>query len=292
MGLALFDFKASDSDVNDPGKARYKARVTRVLPTTSLIQVEGGPTPEKAPLKAVIIQFPTPRLKVRLEGDPQGISKAREALATAGPNAKASLYVREANRDEAAHYRLLARSGQYLIAKPDDDHPLVAEIDGYTDLAAGIAVARLEHIERWQTTAELTNPGTSIRDGEVEVEILIGEKPVSSSEIRLEYTRDDGGWINPSLKIRLKNTGKRTVYVGLLDMPETFGIFPMLNAVECQKLDPGQETFANDGESLPACVPDELWKQGVGEIKDLVKIIISTTPFNARRLAQDDLPAP
>ena len=52
-----------------------------------------------------------------------------------------------------------------MIAKPDDDRPLVGQVDGYTDASARQAVERLEHIERWKTTAELNNPATSIGPG-------------------------------------------------------------------------------------------------------------------------------
>ena len=125
---------------------------------------------------------------------------------------------------------MIARDEQYLIAKPDDDRPLVGQVDGYTDASARQAVERLEHIERWKTTAELDNPATSIGPDELQVEILQDGKPLTGSEHRLEYTRGDGDeWINPEVTIRLKNTGKRTLYVGLLDLPQTFGIFPMLS---------------------------------------------------------------
>ena len=116
---------------------------------------------------------------------------------------------------------------------------------------------------------------------------------MTGSEIRLEYTQGDGEeWINPEVTIRLKNTGKRTVYVGLLDLPQTFGIFSMLTDVGSQKLGPEDETFANRGELIQVTVPDEFWKRGVTELKDIVKVIVSTTEFDARRMTQEDLDLP
>src|SRR5262249_58839777 len=84
----------------------------------------------------------------------------------------------------------------------------------------------------------------------------------------------------------------RRLYVGLLDLPETFSIFPMLTHVGCQKLDKGQETFANDGEPIPVTVPDEFWQRGVTELKDIVKVIVSTSSFDVRRMEQPDLDLP
>jgi hypothetical protein len=284
--LALFDFQAADEDLKNPNKALGRARVTQALAATSQVEIiEGTLDPAAAPLKAVITHLPTPRLRVKLDGELRGVELARAALA-------ASLFVREPAAGEAPDYRLLARGGQYLIAKPDDDRPLVAQIDGYTDLLARTAVERLEHIERWKTTAELDNPNTSIKPTDLLVEILQDGRPLSGLDIRLEYTRGEGEWVNPEVRIRMKNTGKRTLYVGLLDLPETFGIFPMLKHVGCQKLDEGQETFANDGEPIPVTVPDELWELGVGELKDIIKVIVSTSSFDVRRMEQPDLDLP
>ena len=39
-------------------------------------------------------------------------------------------------------------------------------------------------------------------------------------------------------------------------------------------------------------MPDEFWKRGVHEIKDIVRVIVSTSEFDARRMAQDDLDLP
>lgn len=284
--LALFDFSAADADLKDPAKARGRARVSKVLGTTSVLEVVGAIDPALAPLKAVVTHVPTPRLTVKLEGDSAGIEPARRALA-------ASQFVREASQQDGADFRLIARDDQYLIAKPDDDRPVVEPIGGYGEASARQAVERLEHIERWKTTAELDNPASAIGTGELQIEIRSGNEPLTGSECRLEYTRgEDDEWINPEITIRLKNAGKRTLFVGLLDLPQTFGISSMLADVGCQKLDPDQETFANDGDRIPVTVPDQFWERGLVEIKDIIKAIVSTSPFDARRLEQADLDVP
>ncbi len=285
--LALFAYGAADEDLEDPAKALGRAKVSKVLGATSQLDIiEGAADPAAGPLKAVITHFPTPRLRIKLDGDARGVDLARKALA-------ASKFVREPAEGGAADFRLIARDEQYLIAKPDDDRPLVGQVDGYTDASARRAVERLEHIERWKTTAELDNPATSIGPDELQVEILQDGKPLTGSEHCLEYTRGDGDeWVNPEVTIRLRDTGKRTLYVGLLDLPQTFGIFPMLSDVGCQRLEPGQETFANGGEPIQITVPDEFWQRGVTELKDIVKVIVSTSEFDTRRLAQEDLDLP
>jgi hypothetical protein len=285
--LALFAGEASDEDLTDPARACARARLAKVEGSTSQMEiVDGTADPAAGPFRAVITHLPTARLRVKLEGDPRGVDLGRKALAS-------SVFLREPTGGEAADFRLIARRDQYLIAKPDDDRPLVGQIDGYTDASARQAVERLEHIERWKSTAELDNPATSIRPVELKVEILHGGKPLTGSEIRLEYTPGDGDeWVNPEITIRLENTGNRTLYVGLLDLPQTFGIFPMLSDIGSQRLAPGEQAYANRGEPIQVTVPDELWRRGVAELKDIVKVIVSTREFDARRLAQEDLDQP
>jgi hypothetical protein len=285
--LALFAYEATEEDLADPEKALAKARVVRVDAATSQLKIDKcAADPDSAPLKAVITHIPTPRLLVRLEGDARGREAARRALA-------ASRFVREPTGGEAADYRLIAQGEQYLIAKPDDDRPLGEQVDGYTESSARQAVERLEHIERWKTTVELDNPASSIGPDELEVEILRDGRPLAGPEIRLEYERVDADeWINPEVTIRLRNTGHQTLYVGLLDLPQTFGVFAMLSHVGCQRLEPGQEAFANDGEPIEVTVPDWFWERGIVEIKDVVKVIVSTSAFDARWLAQMDLDLP
>ena len=285
--LALFSYAAPDEDLKAPDKALAKAKVTRVLGATSQLEiVEGIADPVSGPLKAVIIHFPTPRLRVKLEGDAGGMEPARRALAD-------SKFVREPTGGEAVDFRLIAHGKQYLIAKPDDDRPLVGQIDLYSDASARQAVERLEHIERWKTTVELDNPATSIGTDELQVEILQNGQPLTGSEIRLEYTQGDGDeWINPEITIRLRNAGNQTLYVGLLDLPQTFGIFPMLSNVGCQRLRPGEVTLANNGEPIHVTVPDEFWERGVAELKDILKVVVSTSQFDVHRMEQPDLDLP
>jgi hypothetical protein len=285
--LALFAGEASDEDITNAEKAVAKARVTNVTGATSQLEiVEGRIDPAGGPLRAAVTRLPTPRLRVKLEGDPGGVELAREALAS-------SVFLQEPAAGEAADFRLIARGEQYLIARPDDDRPQVGQIDGYNDASARRAVEQLEHIERWKSTAELDNTATSIGPDELRVEILQDGRPLSGSEIRLEYTPGVGDeWVNPEVTIRLTNTGNRTLFVGLLDLPQTFGIFPMLSDVGCQMLLPGEQTHANRSDPIQVTVPDELWRRGVSELKDIVKVIVSTSEFDARRLAQDDLDLP
>ena len=138
--LTLFAYNAAQGDFAVPARALARARVGTVLATTSQIEIiEGTADPSAGPLEAVILHLPAPRLRARLEGAADGVRAARKALAD-------SLFIREPAEGEAADFRLIARGGGYLIARPDDDRPVVAQVDGLGDASARLAVGRLELI--------------------------------------------------------------------------------------------------------------------------------------------------
>ena len=58
------------------------------------------------------------------------------------------------------------------------------------------------------------------------------------------------------------------------------------------KIEPGQTAWGYLGKPIPATVPDELWKQGVIEYKDLLKLIVCTEEFDPRLLEQPSLDMP
>jgi hypothetical protein len=291
--VALYPFDAPAEDLRTPAKALGTARVAEVQAASSRIEpaADIGLDP-KTTYKAVIISLPAPALAVRLEGDAAACELVRKDLAKAGPDGKPSPFVREAGADEQPKFRLLARDGQYVIARPGDDRQLVAQINGLDEAGARLAVSRLEHIGRWTQTAELKNPASTIKPDELKVSVFVEGKEVPAREIRLEYQQKEGKWVPPRFKICMTNSGKRRLYCALLDLTEMFKVSAGLQAAGCVGLEPGETAWALDGREIPASVPDALWKLGVVEYKDLLKVIIATEEFDARLLEQGALDAP
>ena len=55
--------------------------------------------------------------------------------------------------------------------------------------------------------------------------ILVDGKELTGHEIRLEYDSEDGEWVRPEfLRAASRTMGDRRLYVGLLDLTETFRI--------------------------------------------------------------------
>jgi hypothetical protein len=291
--LALFSFDAPVSDLSDPSKSIATAQVAEVLPSSSrlLIQKEAKLDPKRT-YKAVIVSLPTPSLCILVEGDASACALVREALKTASPEGRPSLFVREASTTDMPEFRLAARDGQFVITRPNDERPLVGQIDGLNADGATRSVARLEHMARWTQTARLSNPSSSIHPGDVKLTILVDGKEVSGREVRLEYALKDDRPIEPTFQVSMTNNSMRTLYCGLLDLTQRFRVYAGLLKAGCLKLEPGQTGWGNLGNPIPASVPDEIWKQGVIEYRDLLKLIVCTEEFDARLLEQPTLDMP
>jgi hypothetical protein len=291
--LALYPFDAPAADLCDPSRAVAKARVDNVLPASSRLEIEGTePLDPKETYKATIVSLPTPPLFFLLDGDSAACAMVQEALKAASPEATPSLFIREASKGEMPELRIVARDGQFVITRPNDERPLVGQIDGLNAAGAKRVVSRVEHIARWTQTAQLGNPASTIRPDDVKLTILVDGKEVSGSEIRLEYRLQNGKQVAPTFQVSMTNNSERTLFSGLLDLTQRYQVDAGLIKAGCVKLEPGETAWGYMGEPIPASIPDEVWKQGVIEYKDLLKLIVCTEEFDARLLEQPALDLP
>ena len=243
--------------------------------------------------KAVVAGLPTPRLIVGMEGEAPGVTAARAALGTAGQSGGPSLYVREpSGPGEAVDLHLLARRGSYLIALPGEDRPRCEAIEGYTPEQAELAIRRLEHIARWTSALRLENPASGIKAADVELTILRGGEPLNGSDIRLEYRQENGRWAKPEIVIKIKNNSTRELFFALLGLSEDYEITAAFFPTGCVRLKPGQEVFAREGKPIRPQVPTELWKQGIIEFRDVLKLVVCTDEFDAKLMEQPPLAMP
>lgn len=300
--LTLFPFDANIDDLRDPSNSVGTAKVTKVLPTKSKIDIdiEGVQyLPTDSTFKAVVTSLPLPPLGVyfEFEGDEKGVNLAREKLKIAGLNAKQpSPYVYEEQEVSKADFRLLCRNDQYIIARTTDDRPLVAQIDGYSPENADKVIKRLEHIARWETIAQLSNTAaTRIRSGDVKMELIFaGEDLLQSQQMRLQYKYHNGEWQKPEFKLKLTNTTKKPLYCALVNLSDSFAINAPFFEAGGIRLKPEEEVSALiDGEEcITLQVPDQYWEQGITEYKDILKLIVTKDELNVKLLEQKALDAP
>ncbi len=309
--LAIFPLTTHSEELRNLDAALGEAKVTRVLPQRSKVQIIKGEEnlSEKESYKAVAISLPLPPLKIYFrtdESDATGIELARTALQTAGPGNKPSLYVREVEQAADANYYIVADKNQYWILQREDLSPTVAPIpetprESYTSETASELVTRLEHIARWKNVLDLSTPATSRikpNDIEMEITILSGQKESpSSSELRVEYTYDSNNyeWQGPVLQVRLTNRSFKTLYANVLLLSEDYAVnadlFEQKSSIKLAPSDSGGATSV-ESEELTFYIPEGFLEQGITEYKDIFKLIVSTTEFNASLLQQDGLNPP
>ena len=308
--LAIFSSSTESDDLNDLTKKITVARVTKVLPDKSQIVAEGGleitlpDSDEQAKYKAVITKLPLPRLAVRFEGDQVGQDKARELLANINGEGQASTFVKE--DEDNPLFRLIAKNDQYLVMRASDDRPLLKAIGGgYADVNAGKAIRNLEHIARWQQKVDLSNPESKIPKNAVQMIAHYKDQEYVDSDFTLSYEYIDGQWKQPEFKLELKLAedyhqplycsllyfnGNGSFYIGASDLLQSYGAW--LDPIGKKEEKAGAVVKVipvYEGDFIPASVDDELWEQGITETKDIIKLIISTEPFGASALEQDEL---
>ena len=290
-------------------RAIGQASVTQVYPGQSLVapvRFDRALLDAQTTYKAVVTSTPLPPLRVAFEGDPAGLDFVRQALADINGEGAPSLLVRESDL-AGAEYRLLAdiTQSRYRIRRGTDALQLAVDTAGLDAESARLVAQRLEHIARWVSTARLTNPATELTHDAVRMEIfreredgtLASEPLDTASGLRLAYEQVDGRWRAPRIQIRLLNTTPdQHLFCMLLDLTENYSIYTGLLPGGGVWLEPGQEAWATVlvrgrlRKTIDAHIPEELWRQGMTELRDILKLIISTDEADATLLQQGDLP--
>jgi pimeloyl-ACP methyl ester carboxylesterase len=107
------------------------------------------------------------------------------------------------------------------------------------------------------------------------------------------YAKDLAGkWRRPKVKLKITNRSDRTLHCALVGLTQTYAVQSGLLPSGSVRLDPGQEAWANSGRPISTKVPDALWKDGLIEIRDVLKLIVSTEEIDATLLEQGELDYP
>ena len=304
--LALYQQGLDAEQMRQSSQAIGEAEILKVLADKSIVKITPDDLPTDTVLNAVIVSLPLPALGVYFDGESLALKIVIQKLQKAGPGGRPSLYVREVNNLADAQYRLMARNNEYIITKPTDDRPLVEQLKGYTDLNARKVVQNLEHIARWTTVAELSNPESKLPSDVIKLEIFQNNTELKDTHIRLQCENIDGEW-EAQFRIKLTNTHHKRLYCAILDLPEDYGVLvpPLFPQGTLSQggiwIEPGKENAVWaalwDGnqkvrDTIPATIPPDMVERGVSEYQDVLKLIVSTAEFDATLLTQDELPPP
>jgi pimeloyl-ACP methyl ester carboxylesterase len=292
------------------------AEVTQVLPQESVVKITEGldELSSDESYWAIVTSLPIEPLKIYIQGEEKGVDLAIQALKTASLGKKPSLFVKQVESANDAEYFLIARDSQYWITQKQDKRPLIAPVpekpdhNGYTTEQAKETILRLESIARWNNILELESPATSQikrEDIKIEVNVLDGKKSSSSeSDIRLKYIYDENyqdeetgeHWKPAHCQIKLTNSSSKKLYCNVLVLSENYEVslplFPEESSFELMpKKDSESEPIPRISE-FDISIPQEYLEQGITEYKDIFKLIVSTSEFDASVLKQDGFNPP
>ncbi|MGD1703661.1 caspase family protein [Dapis sp. BLCC M229] len=323
--LAIFPVGSTPDDLKEISKAVGEAKVTKVLTAKSKVEITPtqGNLDENQSYWAVITSLPIEKLKVYIEGnltEEEGINLVKQALEEINSGQK-SLYVEQVEDSTEANCTLLVDKGQYLITQGKT--PVVAPIPkkpGYSKNAATEAIEALEAIARWTNILNLKSAKSSIKPTDVEMEIIKygyedeeGEITVASdsdkslstgSEYYLEYKYENGEWKRPVIKLKLTNHSNQKLYCAVLLLSSDYSIEPRIHFYPYPENPEEYESStiavsgANSGESnsfesfVFVAIQEDFLENGITEIKDVLKLIVSKTDFNADLLQQEGLEPP
>lgn len=295
--FAIHAIDTPPDDLRRADKALATAFVTDALPNLSRVDLKPADAALDPQLtySATTISTPLPPLAVHLSGAAGPVGLVRAAIAPAGE--APSLLVREATDKRPAALRVEVVDGAYRITRSGASRPLVADVPTLNEAGAKLVVERLEHIARWEAVAGLDNIGSRLSAGAVEVAITVLEKTNKGEDwkaadvrngLRLEYSYSDSKWNQPRLRIELKNSGP-TVYCALLWLGEDYSVSSGLMPGGAERI-PTDGSFAlNNGSAIYGRVPDDKWKAGQTETRDLLKLFVSTEQFDPTLFDQEPL---
>lgn len=294
--LALFESNSNVNDLRNPRKSLGEAEVREVLPQLSKLEISPHTqlSTERV-YKAVVISLPLPPHGVYIDGDPAGVKLAEQAIASATMGTRPSVYIRQVNNRNDAKLWLESQQQKYSIRLPGENRPLIAPIHGFTFDNAKQAIEQLEHIARWMTIRDLKSPPTSrIQPDDIKMEFLFeGENsPATEKQMRRFYQNKDGKWQPPRCTIKLTNRSQKTLYCTILAFTDRFAVVAPFFQAGYQRLEPGQTAWAGDGNYIKFSIEPELRELGITEAKDVLKLIVSTSEFDARLSTQEALDIP
>ncbi|RMG23645.1 MAG: caspase family protein [Bacteroidetes bacterium] len=274
----------------DPDKA-YRARIINM------------------PVNPLLVCFRALNDKGKSIRNNEGRRLALKALA----ESQLSFYLKEVDKPDEADYHLIAQEdlrfatrdandpertpGYVIIRKTDaDDQPLVEQLVGFTMENAHKAIENLNHIARWERILETNNPGSSISEDSVRLELFHPTEnqmlPTRAGGYVFSYTDADDPNNLPAFRLKLVNTSHRRLYCSLLYMSSQFAIKTQLLPGGGVWLESGQEVWAISGNVFRAKIADALLAFGKKEVNEVFKLIVSTTEYKADALKQDELNLP
>jgi hypothetical protein len=295
----------------DDGPAVGMVRVTHVEVGRSAVEPIDW-VPDDRAYRAVVVGVPLPPAEVQLDPPEPGspadtdavYAAVRAAISTAGPNGGPSTAIRVVDPGTASPGALRLR-----VSVPDVGRARITRADGTAvvgDVAdaggagARLVASRLEHIAGWELVRALGDHPSELA-GLVSLDVFTaapgetrlpaGRTPLpTDGSCVLAYEQQlDGSWLAPAVFMQVRSAADRDLFVAVLDLTDRFRCHPVVPTVE---LAGGHALALNDGDPLPATLPDGVPLEPGASVRDWLKVIVSDVDFEATSFTMQQLDAP
>lgn len=296
------------------GPADTQLKVKSVAATQTQVAVSPQ-LPTDRSYRVVVRALPVDKVKVALalDGQVEGLEILKSVL-----DEKGQLYFTITTEPTAADYILAARHSSFQLLKPGDDRPVFRRVEEYSEenarrfLQLSDRVAFWHHVQRiYHPTSRLTDQDFAIdwyRLDEAGAWDQSPEQSNSAPATRLNwkvpqefaYGRDqrqpaDKQDLAPAFRLRVRNTGRRPLFVSAVTLSATFGISNAL--LSQQELAPGEDIWMEDRpsgttdiyQSIPVFIDPQLLALDVNEVTEYIKVFISTEEVDTNRFNQQPL---
>ena len=266
--------------------------------------------------RAVVVGVPLPPAEVQLDPPDaanNGPSTAavtavydavRAAVSTCGAGGGPSPSVRIVDTVTASPGALRLRvsvptAGTARISRADGT-AVVGDVTQADGAGARLVASRLEHVAGWELIRALGDHPSPLA-GLVTLDLFAcqpGEtrRPPDRAPLAtdgscvLPYERQiDGSWLAPAVFMQLQSHADHDLYVAVLDLTDRFRCHA---AVPTVKLGPGRPLALNDGNPLPATLPDGVPIEPGRSVRDWLKLIVSDVDFEATSFTMQQLDGP
>ncbi len=198
-----------------------------------------------------------------------------------------------------ADYCLLEQDECLVLSSPENTSiPIVPPISlqNWHNSNATQMKSYLEHLSKYAFVKYLNNPAAFLlRPDHISMQILDGDTslPIVHDEIILNYVKIGDTW-GGSIRVKLKNTSQKKLYVALCYLSFNFGVYARLLPAGVVGLDAGSEIWALDGASIQLKLEPEVIPFNYRQSISYLKLLISTEDFTQQlyTLSLDDLPSP
>jgi len=252
----------------------------------------------KGDYQAFIFPFRSAPIGVYLNGGPNeqsALEEFKDLIDKKGPN------INLVSDERQADYTLQFGKEYYSITPPSDPYrPLVLPIKKTAENAAEITFDYLYHISQWEFIKLLHNTerNSQLNPDALKIEFFDKEKnliPIQDDQVIRKLSKPDE---QDAMRIRLTNTGNRTLHVAVLYLGGNFEANPSLLETKAQLLNKNDfvwlrlDSVDNNDNLIPYSLDKSKrifnWKDNT----TYLKFIISTATFDVDNLALNALPDP